>query len=281
MRSCRSAAVVFAAALAAHLTGSAGTGAATTSSREEIGDLLWRERARGFASKQLDPSPALEALAAWEEALVERPGNVLLRSKVMQAIYFRAHFLGGASVEPKLLYDRLVELAEETVELAASSADPTDRARAHFWAAAGWALWGEAHSSVKAGARGVAGKIRRHASDLIAIDPEFADAGGMRMLGRLHTVAPKVVFFTGWIDRERGIELLREAHSISTRDGRNALFLAEALLQYRPNERREALDLLAEACALQPDPTQLVEESEAIEEACATLQRLDPSAGGS
>ncbi len=248
-------------------------GASTGSSREEAGDRLWRERARGFASKELDPKPTEGAMEAWEEALVARPESLELRFKLMEAIYFRANFLGGSSIEPKVLYERLVDLAEETVELAVAGADATELARAHFWAAVGWVLWGQSHGSVKSGTRGVAGKIRRHAQDLIELDPEFANAGGMRLLGRLHTVAPKVPFFTGWIDREVGIELLREAHGISTRDGRNALFLAEALLEYHPQEKRLALELLVDVCQRQPDPAQLVEDSETIDAACRSLAK--------
>ena len=31
------------------------------------------------------------------------------------------------------------------------------------------------------------------------------DAAGHRVLGRLHTLAPKVPFFTGWVDRDKAV----------------------------------------------------------------------------
>ena len=151
---------------------------------------------------------------------------------------------------------------------------PAARVRAHFWAAIAWGLWGMSHGYLEAGARGVAGKIRHHAQQVIDLDPGFADAGGLRLLGRLHSATPKIPLFTGWIDRERGIELLRKANRISTRDARNPLFLAEALLEHRPEARQEAIELLREVSARSPDPQRLVEESETIEGARQVLERL-------
>jgi hypothetical protein len=121
--------------------------------------------------------------------------------------------------------------------------------------------------NLAAARRDAAGHIRRHAEVLIELDPGYADAGGLRLLGRLHTATPKVPLVTGWIDRRRGIELLRRAHATSTRDGRNALFLAEALLEHAPDRRAEAIALLREAAARQPAPESLIEESETIDAA--------------
>jgi hypothetical protein len=117
----------------------------------------------------------------------------------------------------------------------------------------------------------VASRIRRHAEVLIELDPRYADAGGLRLLGRLHTATPRVPFVTGWIDRREGIELLRRAHATSTSDARNALFLAEALLEHAPDRRAEAIALLREVAAHSPAPESVVEETETIDAACRRL----------
>ena len=132
-----------------------------------------------------------------------------------------------------------------------------------------------AHGNFASARRGVAGKIRYHTRLLIKIDRKFADAGGMRILGRMHTVAPRVPFFTGWINRKRGIELLREAHKISKNDPRNALFLAEAIIKYQPENAAEARSLLKEAAAFSPDPDYLIEQSLTIDTAKKVLAELD------
>jgi hypothetical protein len=76
-----------------------------------------------------------------------------------------------------------------------------------------------------------------------------------------------VPFVTGWIDRRQGIELLRRAHATSTRDARNALFLAEALLEHASDRRAEAIALLREVAARSPAPASVVEETETIDAA--------------
>ena len=123
------------------------------------------------------------------------------------------------------------------------------------------------HGSLAAARRDAAGQIRRHAEVLIELDPRYADGGGLRLLGRLHTATPKVPFVTGWIDRRQGIELLRRAHALSTRDARNALFLAEALLEHAPDRWAEAIALLREVAARSPAPESVIEETETIDAA--------------
>ena len=124
-----------------------------------------------------------------------------------------------------------------------------------------------ARGNLAAARRDAAGHIRRHAEVLIELDPRYADAGGLRLLGRLHTATPRVPFVTGWIDRREGIELLRRAHAMSSRDARNALFLAEALLEHAPDQRAEAIELLREVVARSPGPESVIEETETIDAA--------------
>jgi hypothetical protein len=129
------------------------------------------------------------------------------------------------------------------------------------------------HSRMRAGAAGVATKIRRHAERVIELDPAFADGGGHRLLGRLHTATPKIPLFTGWIDRELGVELLETACRTSSADPRNLLFLAEALLRFRPAERERALRLLEDVAAREPAPGRRAEDLEAIGQARDLLAR--------
>jgi hypothetical protein len=84
-----------------------------------------------------------------------------------------------------------------------------------------------------------------------------------------------VPLVTGWIDRREGIAMLERANAISTRDPRNPLFLAEALIEHAPQRREEALRLLREVAGRRPDPGFLVEETETIREARLLLERLE------
>ena len=170
------------------------------------------------------------------------------------------------------MFERLAEFAEETVSLAEGDQSAV---RAHFWAAIAWGLWGMSHSYFASGTKGVAARIRDHALKVISLDEEFADAGGLRLLGRLQTATPKVPLFTGWIDRAEGLSLLDRAYSLSNRDPRNALFLAEAILKYLPEQRVRAVGLVREVSARSPDPDYLVEQTETLTEARRLLAELE------
>lgn len=239
----------------------------------EVGDLAWAQRAGDFARDGRVPAePARRALTAYEQALAAAPESLDLRFKVMEARYFCGYFLTDSPKERRRTFEDLVILAEDTVAVSETSQDAV---RAHFWAAISWGLWGMSHSYLASGAKGVAGKVRDHAQKVISLDPGYADGGGLRLLGRLHTATPRIPLFTGWIDREEGLALLERALELSDEDPRNALFLAEAILEYRPADRRRALELLRELSSRSPDPDHLVEQSEALSRARRLLADLE------
>jgi hypothetical protein len=253
---------------------------------DRAGSLAWRDRARGYTAGVVDPEPVERAIEIWERELVLSPDDAALRFRLIEALYFAGHFAARDRADQRARADRALELAEETYDRVLRTAAPAaplrdlaattqaelerdlpDAAPAHFWCAISWGVWAMAHGNLGAARRDAAGHIRRHAEVLIALDPRYADAGGLRLLGRLHTATPKVPFVTGWIDRRRGTELLQRAHEISTRDPRNALFLAEALLEHAPDRRMEAIALLREVAARSPAPESLIEETETIDAA--------------
>jgi hypothetical protein len=219
-----------------------------------------------------------------------------VRLKLLEALYFTAHFAVDEELQQKRLWERHVELAEATVrrvedracagcrldrrsveERAHVSSSVPEAAPAHFWAAIGWGAWGMSHSRLDAASKGVARRVRDHARIVSLIDESYAAAGGLRLLGRLHTAAPRVPFVTGWIDRHEGLRLLERANRISQQDPRNPLFLAQAILQYEPERGAEARRLLEEVARRTPEPIQLVEQTEIIDEARRELAALEPA----
>jgi hypothetical protein len=254
---------------------------------EERGDQAWQNRANGFLDRHVvGHAPSATAVAAYEEALEAEPDNLRLHFKLMEALYFEAFFASNEPATQQQTAEQEVALAARALALIEAEAGGIDDleswsserqarlleqapevAQAHFWAAVSWGLWGMSHSHFASARHGVAKKIRDHARAVITLDQDYADAGGLRLLGRLYTVTPKVPFVTGWIDRREGLALLRRAVTISRRDPRNLLFLAEAILEYEPDSRTEALDLLREVAAREPAPDALVEQSETLERA--------------
>lgn len=250
-------------------------GAARAASTAEVrGDAAWARRAEGFATGgRVAPGPAAEAVAAYEEAFAADGPAPALAGKLVDALWFRGHFALADSPGARVLYDRAVEVAEAAVARAVEAKDVPGEAEARFWAAIAWGVWGMEHGYVASGFKGVAGRIRDHAERAAALDETLACGGPRRLLGRLHTVTPRLPLFTGWIDPQRGIAELERAVEISTADPRNELFLAEALLDHAPARRAEALDLLERVAGRAPDPAELVEQSETIAAARARLAK--------
>jgi len=263
---------------------------------DRAADLAWRDRARGYATRGVvDPEPVERAIESWQRELVLRPDDASLRFRLIEALYFSGHFAARDRTQERARADRTLELALDTYQRVVSAAAPEaqrrdldaaaeaalerdlrDAAPAHFWCAISWGVWAMTHGNLAAARRDAAGHIRRHAEVLIELDPRYADAGGWRLLGRLHTATPKIPFVTGWIDRRLGIDLLRRARATSDRDARNALFLAEALLDHAPDRRAEALALLREVAARSPAPERVIEESETIDAARRRLDAEEP-----
>jgi len=243
-------------------------------SAEARGDAAWARRAEGFAaSGRVASGPAAKAVAAYEEALAAEGPAPRLAGKLVDALWFRGHFVLADGPGARALYDRAVEVAEAAVARAVAARDLAGEAEARFWAAIAWGVWGMEHGYVASGFKGVAGRIRDHAERATALDETLAAGGPRRLLGRLHTVTPRLPLFTGWIDPQRGIAELERAVEISTADPRNELFLAEALLDHAPARRAEALDLLERVAGRAPDPAELVEQSETIAAARARLAK--------
>ncbi len=264
---------------------------------EDRGDRAFRHRGTGFLDRGTPMSePTATAIAAYEEALAEDPGSLRLHCKLMDALYFRGYFLVDDRKVQRQIYERLLDLATRAVDLAAERTGRKDAlsamtaeeqaallrpvpeaAAVHYWAAAAWGLWGMTHHPLLAARKGVLSKVRHHAGMVVLLDQRFNDAAGLRILGRLHTRAPRVPFFSGWIDRLHGIALLRRALAISRRDPENLLFLAEALLVHQPSGRGEALELLRQLERRRPNAEELVEDSEVLDRARELLGSLRDS----
>jgi hypothetical protein len=191
----------------------------------------------------------------------------LLVVAAVEAAWADAHFDTPDMRARREKIDRLVEICED-----AAAREGT--VEAHFWAAIAWGEWTTVHTSVRAGLEDAAGKIRDHAQAVLRGDPSFRDGAGARLLGRLHAKAPRIPAFTGWVDRDEGIRLLRQALAISRSDPRNAYFLAEALLDHDPSAAQEARALLREVAAREPSGPHAREELETILAARSRLEAL-------
>jgi tetratricopeptide (TPR) repeat protein len=142
-----------------------------------------------------------------------------------------------------------------------------------LWAAVHWGLWGDVFGRLAAARQGVGDKVKRDSEILIALDERYEDAAGHRILGRLHTLAPKVPFVTGWVDRDKAVSELRKAVAIGPDNLDNHLFLAEALFEHQSDKAGEAREILRRLLARKPNPELVVEQEKTLANARALLAK--------
>jgi hypothetical protein len=68
-----------------------------------------------------------------------------------------------------------------------------------------------------------------------------------------------VIFFTGWVDRDESVRLLRQAVEIAPGNLVNRLYLAEALHEFT-EDKAAAVDLVKSVLAATPHPDHLIED---------------------
>lgn len=246
----------------------------------ERGDAAWERRAEGHREDRAAGGPIGEAVAAYEAGLKGDPGGLGASWRLLRAIYFQGDYAAGSGEEKAKLYDRgkaacgaaVARLAREVegfsgVEGVAAGrlrellGGRPDAAKLFFWCAVDWGLWGQNHGKLAAARAGVASQVRDFTLATVALDPRYEGGGGHRVLGRLHSEAPKLPFVTGWVSRETAFAELRRAVAIAPAHPINRIFLAEALLDHGDAaQREEAWSILRELAALEPRPDQLVED---------------------
>lgn len=254
---------------------------ATAEAAEAIarGDAAWERRAEGAQGGRAARGPIAAAVAAYEEALKSSPDDLEASWKLLRALWFQGDYTGNGNEEKQRIFGRGKGVADAAwaavgkrvgaAKLASVSA--RDRAAALrgipeappllLWSAAVYGLWGDAYGKLAAARQGVGGKVRDWGETLVALDERYEGGAGHRVLGRLHSEAPKVPFFTGWVDHDRAITELEKAVAMAPEELSNPYYLADAILRHRPRAKARAIDLLHQVAAAKPRPDHLVEDA--------------------
>jgi tetratricopeptide (TPR) repeat protein len=244
------------------------------------GDAAWARRAEGHQGGKAAAGPIDEAIADFERAVKEQPDRLEGSWKLLRALHFKGEFTTDSNAAKQKAFARGKEVAEAALDRLAKrtvgsrakldALGPAQAAKAvagvpeakplYLWASVHWGLWGDVFGRMAAARQGVGDKVKRYAETLIALDERYEDGGGHRILGRLHTLAPKVPFITGWVDRDKAVSELRRAVALGPDNLDNHLFLAEALLDHQPDKAKEAREILKRLLARQPTPEWVVEQ---------------------
>jgi tetratricopeptide (TPR) repeat protein len=267
--------------------------APTTQSREAdvvaalaAGDAGWERRAEGHQGPHAAAGPIGEAIAAYERAVKAQPARLESSWKLLRALHFKGQFVARTKDDKQAVFDHGRQVVEAALGRLAGRAGGRDRldrmspaevAKAyagvpealalHLWGGIHWALWGDVFGHIAAARQGVGDRIRRYSEVVNAIDERYESAGGHRLLGRLHTLAPKIPLITGWVDRGKAVSELRRAVALAPDYPLNQVFLADALLRFQAEHAAEARELLRRQAARPPAPDQVVEDEDAIAQA--------------
>ena len=257
------------------------------------GDAAWARRADGHQGARAIPGPVDEAIAAYERAVKEQPERLEGTWKLLRALHFKGDFTTSSNDAKQKAFARGKEVAEAGIDRLAKrtagsrqkldAMSPAQAAKAvagvpeakplYLWAAVHWGLWGDVFGRLAAARQGVGDRVKTYSETLIALDERYEDAGGHRILGRLHTLAPKVPFVTGWVDRGKAVSELRRAVALGPDNLDNHVFLAEALFEYQPAKAAEAREILRRVLARQPVPELAVEQARSLADARALLAK--------
>lgn len=252
-------------------------------------DRAWQRRDEGHVGARASRERISEAVAGYEKA-AEASQNAEARWKLSRALFFEAKLTGLDPDAQLALYERARTAGDESIAIlrrrapggalpanalpsrvAGSLARDPDAAPAYFWTAVAWGEWGLLAGKIQGMKTGAATRIRDAAATVVALDPTFEEAGGYRVLGRLHQRAPRIPYVTGWVSRSEGLRNLRLAVKTAPKNFVNRHFLAEALAADGASERAEAIRIERELVADSPAPTHLVEDLAIQDEAKKNL----------
>lgn len=258
------------------------------------GDAAWHRRHEGLEGIRAASGPIGEAVVAYEKALARNPESLEVYWKLLRALQFQGDHTTDDLQKEKRIFARGKEVSEQALNFLAqrvggrkvldqmkaeefpSKFPEPEVARIYFWATANWGQWAQAYGNLAAVRQGVGGRVRDYIRIVIALDPEYEDGGGYRIHARLHTEAPKVPFFTGWIDRKVAIVDSRRAFQISPNHPYNLLFLADALLRFDKKRKNEALAILRRLVKSEPRPEHAAADAVALAEARELLKKSEP-----
>jgi len=230
-------------------------------------DLLWEKRGDIFNPETLlaDSTTINQAISLYQNIIKEGTGFNKEEAtwKLIRAYYFKGNYTTHDSELRKKIYDLGKNLGESAIK------EFPDSPGVNLFLAIVWGVWGEEYGILAAAKKGVAGKIKDLCEKSIDIDPEFDEAGGYRVLGRVYFKAPKIPLILGWPSKKKAVEILQQALKIAPSNLTTKQFLAEAL--YSQDQKELAIKLMKEILATQEIMEGVAEDAVIKSEVKATL----------
>ena len=245
----------------------------------EAGDSAWSARAETIDERLAAPDRIESAIAAYRSALEAEPDSMEARWKLLRALHYAIDFTRSSSEAQDARVVEAIAVARAGREaLEARAGSEADRARLHFWSAIAWGTRAQRVGLLTIVREGVATRMHDDAEQSLVLDPSVDRGGALRLLSRLHGTLPRVPFVSGWVDRDRALELAERGQTLDPDHPGTRLILALTLLEQTPERTPEARALLESVVDANPRPDFLVEDLAIREQARERLAELDAEA---
>ena len=185
---------------------------------------------------------------------------------LLKSYYYKAEFAIQEKDEKKKVFNEGKALGEKYIEKYPES--PEFR----YWYLVNLGSWAQVYGILTAAREGVSDLMRTHSEKIIELDPKYRNGGGYFMLGAVHYKSPYIPFLLSWPDNDEAIKFLQLAVNTGKAEMNQKNYLAQAVS--KDGQYEKAKILLTEVINTEPDPANLVEDLDDIEEARQLLKDL-------
>ena len=183
---------------------------------------------------------------------------------LLKSYYYYAEFAIEDIEKKKQIFDKGKELGTKFINRYPNTVE------FRYWYLVNLGSWANVYGILTAAREGVADQMKAHSEKIIELDPKYQDGGGYFMLGAVHYKSPYIPFLLSWPDNDEAIKYLQLSYDIEEATLNQKNYLAQAI--YKDGQVEKAKLLLKEVISTTPDPKNLVEDLDDIEEAKQLLK---------
>ena len=185
---------------------------------------------------------------------------------LLKSYYYKAEFATQKEDHKKIIFNMGKDLGEKYI------AKYPDSPAFRYWYLVNLGSWAEVYGILTAAREGVADIMKTHSEKIIVLDPKYQDGGGYFMLGAVHYKSPYIPFLLSWPDNDEAIKYLQLALETGKKTLNQKVYLAKALK--KDKQPLKAKKLLMEVVNTEPDPMNLVEELDYINDSYQLLEKF-------
>ena len=171
---------------------------------------------------------------------------------LVRSYYFMAQYVLQKNSDKILYFDLAKTLSEEYIDKYPNSVEML------YWNLANMSNWAKAVGVRAVSQLGAADTYRDRAVDIIILDPEYEDGGGLFLLGAVYYTAPYIPIILNWPDNNKAIRYLSMAVNTGDATPLQVIYLVRALID--GDELDKAKDLLLKLINTEPRPENYTED---------------------